>query len=952
MSTEMSIATSKVRASSRLGPGARRVLRPILVSAVYLSLLIGLSSVATVQPLRLMEPWHLPVGFALGVLLVYGFRYIPLVFAGQAIAAFWPDLGPGALPLALLAAIASTGTCVLAVTAMNAAVHGEKIDLMNGAHLRAFLLMVPVTAIIASGGTLINLWFQGLIPKDRLWNVLAEEATANATGILLVTPAALLLMAKYIHRLLERLASEQTPSKTIPFADRWKSAVFPLACSAALCSVFLFTLQDRFVLFCLLSAPLLAAALRFGNPGVAGMLATLGCLTIAATRYNHGFGDALGAQVVVIASAMNALVLGSTVSKSQRTEKTTERQAALMNSVSFATDQLLSMTDREQTVTAVLKNLAAEADMARTYVLENPPHAGGTPQTLYEYWQSASPLDDAQSNILDAMLRERINENAAALSEGKVVQCRTIDLQESDQEVLASRNLRASIILPIFVDGRWWGCLGMDQSVADRPWPETEVNAFKATGRVLAALLSHANVEQQFRQLTGNIPAVFWIAAPDGLEKTYVSPAYEQIWGWPYESIQNNPRSWIAPVYHEDYARISAAVPKQMRGEYDEEYRIVRSDRSVRWIRETAFPVRDTSGEVSRIVGIAQDITRQKEAEESLRATSVLLSSLIDNLHAGIVVEDMSRRVIHLNPAFCKMFDITARIESLLGIDSKLVFRDQEVWAKRNDEIIRSGEECRAEEMVSESGRVFSRDYFPLAVDGDCQYHLWRYEDITDRKRSDERMRASLKEKEVLLKEIHHRVKNNLQVISSLLNLQSNQIKDKEAAQVFRDSQSRVKAMSLVHERLYQSSDLASINFAGYVQDVTRHLLRSYQSGPRGVKLKMDVDPLAFNIDTAIPCALIINELVSNSMKYAFPNGMEGEICIRLKQTEGEDLHLCISDNGVGFPPDLDWEQTDSLGLQLVRSLTDQLNGNIKCQLEAGTRFDIRFRPVASDRQK
>ena len=269
-----------------------------------------------------------------------------------------------------------------------------------------------------------------------------------------------------------------------------------------------------------------------------------------------------------------------------------------------------------------------------------------------------------------------------------------------------------------------------------------------------------------------------------------------------------------------------------MRGEYDEEYRIVRSDRSVRWIRETAFPVRDTSGEVSRIVGIAQDITPQKEAEESLRATSVLLSSLIDNLHAGIVVEDQSRKIIHLNPAFCKMFDVTAPVESLIGIDSKLVYSGNKASGRSAaTKSFDSGKECRAEEIVSEIGRVYCRDYFPLSVDGDCQYHLWRYEDITDRKRGDERIRASLKEKEVLLKEIHHRVKNNLQVISSLLNLQANQIKDPETAQVFRDSQSRVRAMSLVHERLYQSSDLARIDFAGYVQDVTRHLLRSYQIG-------------------------------------------------------------------------------------------------------------------------
>src|SRR5688572_19004518 len=195
-----------------------------------------------------------------------------------------------------------------------------------------------------------------------------------------------------------------------------------------------------------------------------------------------------------------------------------------------------------------------------------------------------------------------------------------------------------------------------------------------------------------------------------------------------------------------------------MLGEYDEEYRIVRADRSVRWIRETAFPVRDTLGKVSRIVGIAQDITRQKEAEESLKATSLLLSSLIDNLHAGIVVEDQSRRIIQVNPAFCRMFDIAVPRESLLGLDSKLVFLAQQVWAKRIDEIIRDGKECREEEMVSDTGRVFWRDYFPLSVDGDCQYHLWRYEDITERKRSEEKIRGSLKEKEVLFKEIHHRV--------------------------------------------------------------------------------------------------------------------------------------------------------------------------------------------------
>ena len=923
---------------------------PALVSVSYLFVLLVLRLVAAGQSHLLIEPWHLPVGFALGVLLAFGFRYSPLIFAGQFIIGFWPDSSVGLVSM-MMNAMFSTATYMLAALVVHIMIGDRKVDLLKGTHLGIFLMMLPIMSVVASVGTVASMWLDGLFPASDIGKNLLAEVTSNATGILLMAPAFLLHLAPTIRSLVRRLTGDERGIEEVPRGGLWMTSMFFFACSIAICSVFVFAFPNQFILFCFLSIPLLAAAMKHGTPGVGGILATFGCLAMAANRLDHGFADVFGTQMVVIASAVNALSLGSFVSNGRRLENTTRHHTALLNSVGFATDQLLAMTDREQTVTAVLQNLAIEAGVTRAYVLENRSETSNSAQPLYEYWRTGSPKDEEQAKFVSGILRERIAENATALSEGKVLQYRITDLPERAQEVLFPLRLRSSIVLPIFVDGRLWGCLGMDQANSDRMWPETEVNAFKATGRVLAALLSHANVEQQFRQLTGNIPAVFWIAAPDGLEKTYVSPAYEQIWGWPYESIRNNPRSWIAPIYHEDYARIAAAVPKQAFGEYDEEYRIVRSDRSVRWIRETAFPVRDTSGQVSRIVGIAQDITRQKEAEESLRATSVLLSSLIDNLHAGIVVEDQSRKIIHLNPAFCKMFDVTAPIESLLGTDSKLVFREQQVWAKRSDEIIRAGQECRSEEMVSESGRVFLRDYFPLSVDGDWHYHLWRYEDITDRKRNEERIRASLKEKEVLLKEIHHRVKNNLQVISSLLNLQANQIRDRETAQVFRDSQSRVKAMSLVHERLYQSSDLARIDFAGYVEDVTRHLLRSYQSGPRGVRLKVDVDPVSFNIDTAIPCALIINELVSNSLKYAFPNGKDGEILIRLNQTDTEHLNLCISDNGIGFPANVSWEKTDSLGLQLVRSLTDQLNGSITCQLDRGAQFDIRFRPLASDRQ-
>jgi len=295
------------------------------------------------------------------------------------------------------------------------------------------------------------------------------------------------------------------------------------------------------------------------------------------------------------------------------------------------------------------------------------------------------------------------------------------------------------------------------------------------------------------------------------------------------------------------------------------------------------------------------------------------------------------------------MFDVEAPRESLVGVDSRLVYAQQQPYAKRIDQIIRERKPCLGEEIVSKDDRIFSCDYIPLLVDGNYHYHLWQYDDITERRLYEERIHTSLKEKEVLLKEIHHRVKNNLQVISSLLYLQGSQIRDYQTAQVFKDSQSRVKAMALVHERLYRSSDLARIDFAGYVQDVTHHLLRSYESSQRNIRLKIEVDPVSLNIDTAIPCALIVNELVSNSLKYAFPNALDGEIRIRLTQRDDENLNLVISDNGIGFPHDFSMERTDSLGLQLVHNLTSQLNGTVRCRNNDGAEIDIRFKPVVNE---
>jgi PAS domain S-box-containing protein len=216
--------------------------------------------------------------------------------------------------------------------------------------------------------------------------------------------------------------------------------------------------------------------------------------------------------------------------------------------------------------------------------------------------------------------------------------------------------------------------------------------------------------------------------------------------------------------------------------------------------------------------------------------------------------------------------------------------------------------------------------------------------EIVERERAEEKVRASLREKEILLKEIHHRVKNNLQIISTLLDLQSEYILDKQSLRFFRESQDRIRSMALVHEKLYQTSDFISINFGDYIANLTKYLFNSYVTDPERISLVLDVAPATLEIDQAIPFGLILNELVSNSLKYAFPGERCGEIVVRLR-TEGDvGVVLLVKDDGVGLPPGLDFENTESLGLQLVTMLVRQIRGEIEPGNEGGTSFTITHR--------
>jgi two-component sensor histidine kinase len=205
--------------------------------------------------------------------------------------------------------------------------------------------------------------------------------------------------------------------------------------------------------------------------------------------------------------------------------------------------------------------------------------------------------------------------------------------------------------------------------------------------------------------------------------------------------------------------------------------------------------------------------------------------------------------------------------------------------------------------------------------------------------------KGSLREKETLLQEIYHRTKNNMQVICSLLSLQAKNVKDEQVLTILQETQNRIKSMALVHTKLYQSKDLSMINLKSYIEDLTSHLFKAYHIDTNKILLKRCTDDILVSIDSAVPCGLIINEIIVNTLKYAFPDDRKGEITIGLHSTDKGEVELRIADNGIGLPKEFDVKQSKSLGLQIVYGLAeDQLSGKIELNRENGLEFLITFK--------
>jgi two-component system sensor kinase len=237
-----------------------------------------------------------------------------------------------------------------------------------------------------------------------------------------------------------------------------------------------------------------------------------------------------------------------------------------------------------------------------------------------------------------------------------------------------------------------------------------------------------------------------------------------------------------------------------------------------------------------------------------------------------------------------------------------------------------------------------TRDFFAAyELLNDTGKGILSFRDITEQKKAQNEIKSSLKEKEILLREIHHRVKNNMQIISTLLTLQSTQVNDNRLIELYKESQNRIQAMALIHEKLYQSRDISKINLIEYVGSLITDLFNSYGADKKNIGFELDVDDVLMNIDAAIPCGLIINEIVSNSLKYAFPKG-NGKVNVHLHRLNENDFYLKIYDDGIGIPESFNVKKTNTLGLKIVNNLVDQLDGSLK--ISKPSKFEIMFKEL------
>ncbi len=434
----------------------------------------------------------------------------------------------------------------------------------------------------------------------------------------------------------------------------------------------------------------------------------------------------------------------------------------------------------------------------------------------------------------------------------------------------------------------------------------------------------------------------------------YWSNEIKKIYGVANGDFAGTYEEVTAFVHPNDAARWQESVRDSIESgrEHNIEFRIVRPDGIVRWVKALGNARYDDSGNVTGMLGVVLDVTAEKQNRIDLEHRNQFIETVLDNLPIGLAVNYVDEGTAsYMNAEFENIYGWPR--ESLTDIENffRCVYPDPEYRRQLQAQVfadIESGDPQRMRwediEITTQEGqkKIVSATNIPLH---EQNLMISTVQDVTDRKQAEESLRASLHEKELLLRELYHRTKNNMQVISAILMLQVGETDDGRVQEVFQKTSNRIDVMAMVHEKLYQSQNLSNIDLAEYVVDVAYFLMQRHRISTERISLVFDTEPVKVLIDIAVPCGLILNELISNALQYAFPGGRSGTIRIHLRRLRPGELLLEVADDGVGVPPDFDFRQAGNFGMHALAAIVEsQLHGILTFETEHGVTCRVQIR--------
>ena len=469
---------------------------------------------------------------------------------------------------------------------------------------------------------------------------------------------------------------------------------------------------------------------------------------------------------------------------------------------------------------------------------------------------------------------------------------------------------------------------------------ENLIREFDTDGSAQRAL---RECEENFRLLVSNVEdhALVMLDA-DGRVSAW-NVGVERITGYSAEELVGRSASVLYTEEDQNLGTPDHELAKaRTDGRYEADGGRVRRDGSFFLAHIVITALRDEDGALRGYAQVIRDFSSREQLEERFRR-------VVEAAPSAMVMVNADGRITMANIQAERMFGYPRA--QLLGESVEMLvperFRDNHPDMRRgffSDARSRPMGAGRDLYALRKDGSEFAVEIGlnPIATDEGLMV-LSAIVDISDRKSKEERIRAALQEKDVLLGEIHHRVKNNLQIVHSLLDLQATRIEDPAVQEMLQDTQNRIRSMALIHQTLYQSQDFSGVDFSHFVDNLAPTLSASYGIEATRVRLSIDVDDVLLPLNAAIPCGLIVNELVTNSLKHAFPGNRRGEIRIKLAKEGDGYVRLGVGDDGVGIPESVDFTTSTSLGLELVTLLTDQLGGELYIRRAGSTEFTLRF---------